>query len=135
MTSLPAPIEALEDPNRRAEAERLHEIFSEVTGWSPKLWQGGKIIGYGQYHYRTKSGLEGDFLATGFNIRARDFSLHILPGYNDGLADIAARLGPHTRGKSCWYVKRLTDIDEAALRDLISAGLADLANHAVIEPT
>ena len=135
MSPLPAPILDVTDPARRADAKRLHAIFSEETGWAPKLWQKGQIIGYGEYHYKTKSGLEGDFLATGFNIRARDFSLHILPGYNDDLSSIAERLGPHKRGRSCWYIKRLADIDEAALRDLIQAGLADLANHATIEPT
>ncbi|NRB01501.1 MAG: DUF1801 domain-containing protein [Rhodobacteraceae bacterium] len=51
------------------------------------------------------------------------------------MSSIAERLGPHKRGRSCWYIKRLADIDEAALRDLIQAGLADLANHATIEPT
>lgn len=135
MADLPAPILAMEPSDRRDDAERLHQIFTDVTGWAPRLWQNDKIIGYGAYHYRTKSGLEGDFLATGFNIRARDFSLHILPGYNDGLSEIAERLGPHKRGKSCWYIKRLAEIDETALRDLIRAGLDDLANHAEIQPT
>jgi Domain of unknown function (DU1801) len=132
MTDLPAPIIALEVPARRADAERLDRIFRDVTGWQPRLW--GKLIGYGQYHYVYDSGHEGDFLATGFTPRARDFSLYILPGYSD-FPEISARLGPHTRGKSCWYVKRLSDIDEAALRDLIRAGLDDLASHWTVLPT
>jgi hypothetical protein len=117
---------------KREEALRLDAIFREVTGWKPRLWR--TMIGYGQYHYRTKSGLEGDFLATGFNMRARDISLHILPGYSD-FPEIAARLGPHKRGKSCWYVKSLDAVDEAALRDLIRAGLSDLAKFAEIQAT
>ena len=133
--TLPAPIEAVKDAERRADAEALHAIFSEVTGWQPKLWQNGRIIGYGQYDYKTAAGTEGTFLATGFAIRARDFSLHILPGYNDGLAEIAARLGPHTRGKSCWYIKKPRAVDPDALRDLIRAGLKDLADYAEIQPT
>lgn len=92
------------------------------------------MIGYGEYHYKTKSGLEGDFLATGFNIRARDISLHILPGYQD-FPEIADRLGKHKRGRSCWYVKSLEDIDQGALRELIRAGLDDLAEFAEIKPT
>ena len=59
-------------------------------------------------------------------LAARDIALHILPGYND-FPEIAARLGPHKRGKSCWYIKSLDQIDDAALRDLIRAGLDDLA--------
>jgi hypothetical protein len=117
---------------KRAEAERLDAIFRDVTGWSPRLWR--DVIGYGQYHYRTKAGTEGDFLATGFNMRARDISLHILPGYSE-FPEIAARLGPHKRGRSCWYVKSLDAIDEEALRDLIRAGLADLAKFAEVKAT
>lgn len=121
------PLDVFTDPKKRAQAEALDALFRSVTGWRPKLW--GKMIGYGEYHYVYDSGREGNFLATGFNIRARDISLHILPGYSD-FPDIAARLGPHKRGKSCWYIKSVGHVDDAALRDLIRAGLADLAkNH------
>lgn len=119
-------------PAKQQEARLLDDIFQDVTGWKPRLWR--HMIGYGQYHYRTKSGLEGDFLATGFGMRARDISIYILPGYSE-FPEIAARLGPHKRGKSCWYIKSLEVVDEAALRDLIRAGLADLATFAEVKPT
>ena len=117
--------------DKRGEAERLDAIFRDVTGWQPKLWR--NTIGYGRYAYKTKSGLEGEFFATGFNMRARDISLHILPGYSD-FPEIAARLGPHKRGRSCWYIKTLDAVDGNALCDLIRAGLADLAKVAEVQP-
>ena len=104
------PLDSIKDAAKRAEAERLDAIFQDVTGWKPRLW--GKLIGSGEYHYKYESGREGDFLATGFNMRARDISLHILPGSFD-YPDIAERLGPHKRGVSCWYIKSLDQIDEA----------------------
>ena len=119
-------------PEKLAEARRLDAIFREVTGWQPKAWR--QIAGYGQYHYRYDSGREGDFCATGFTMRARDISLHILPGYTE-FPEIADRLGPHSKGKSCWYLKRLETTNEDALRDLIRAGLDDLAQHWDIQPT
>lgn len=128
---MPDPLETVA-PEKRIEAERLDAIYREVTGWQPRLW--GKIIGYGRYRYRTQSGQEGEFLATGFNMRGRDIAIHILPGYSE-FPEIAARLGPHKRGKSCWYIKTLDAIDEAALRDLIRAGLEDLAREAEVEAT
>ena len=112
------------------EATQLNAIFQAATSWQPKRW--GKIIGYGQYHYQYASGREGDFLATGFSMRARDISLHILPGYSE-YSEIANRLGPHKRGKSCWYIKRLSDVDEAALGDLIRAGVEDLRGQWPVE--
>ena len=128
---MPDPLESI-TLEKRAEAAKLDAIYREVTGWRPRLW--GKMIGYGRYRYRTQSGQEGEFLATGFNMRVRDISLHILPGYSE-FPEIAARLGPHKRGRSCWYIKALDVVDESALRDLIRAGLDDLARVAEIEAT
>ena len=118
--------------NKIAEAQALDTLFREVTGWQPKLW--GKTIGYGQYHYKYDSGREGDFLATGCAMRSRDISLHILPGYSE-FPEIAKRLGPHKRGRSCWYVKALNKENQAVIGDLIRAGLEDLEGFHRILPT
>lgn len=125
------PLDSLAE-DKLEEGRQLDRIFREVTGWEPRLW--GRMIGYGEYHYKYASGREGDFLATGFSMRVRDISLHILPGYTE-FPEIAARLGPHKRGKSCWYIKSLEIVDETALRDLIAAGLKDLAEFAEIKPS
>ncbi|MEM7719234.1 MAG: DUF1801 domain-containing protein, partial [Pseudomonadota bacterium] len=116
-------------PEKQAEASALDAIFQDVTGWKPKLWR--STIGYGIYHYREPSGREGEFFATGFNMRVRDISLHILPGYSQ-FPDIEAKLGPHRRGKSCWYIKTLEGVDDAVLRELITAGLDDLRQVAEV---
>ncbi len=110
------PLNSISDPTKHSEATRIDALFREATGFQPRLW--GKMIGYGEYHYTYDSGREGDFFATGFNMRAKDIALHILPGYND-FAQIAARLGPHKRGKSCWYITRLDRVDETAVSQLM----------------
>ena len=119
-------------PEKRADAEALDAVFRDVTGWAPKAW--GKLIGYGSYHYKYESGREGDSFATGFNLRSKDIALHIMPGYQE-FPEIAARLGKHKRGKSCWYIKSIEDVDQTALRDLIRAGLDDLATLYPITPS
>lgn len=124
--------DAVSDPRRRSDAEALAAIFSETTGWRPALW--GKIVGYGRYRYRYDSGREGESFATGFAVRSRDFALHILPGYAE-FPEIVARLGKHKRGKACWYVARLSDVDVDAVAQLIRAGLADLETHWPVEPS
>ena len=118
---------------KRQEARRLDAVFREVTGWSPRP-AGRNTIGYGRYAYRYDSGRTGESFATGFAMRTRDVSLHIRPGYQE-FPEIAARLGPHTRGKSCWYVRSIDAIDEDALRDLILSGLDDLRVRWPVEPT
>lgn len=120
------------EPARREEAERLLALFGEVTGWEPRLW-GPSMVGFGRYVYRYDSGHGGESLATGFSPRKAELSIYILPGYGD-FGHILARLGPHKLGKSCLYLKRLSDVDEAALRDLIRAGLTDLGKRWQIHP-
>ena len=122
---VPAFLNAVAHPTRRADALALDALFQEITGWQPRLW-GPSIIGYGQYHYRYATGREGDFLATGFSPRKANLSIYIMPGYQEYGA-ILSRLGKHKTGKSCLYVNKLADIDMAVLAELIRARLDDLA--------
>ena len=96
------------------------------------MW-GPSIIGYGRYHYRYKSGREGDFLATGFSPRKANLSIYIMPGYQD-YSEILNRLGKHKLGKSCLYVNKLADIDLEVLAELIRAGLQDLDRVWPVQP-
>lgn len=128
-----AHIAAIEPERRRDEARRLDAIFREVTGFSPQLWS-GRMVGYGKYDYTYETGHSGTSLATGFAAAPRQLTIYILPGYTP-FPEIMARLGPHRHGKSCLYLTRLERIDEGALRDLIRAGLDDLATRWKIQPT
>lgn len=120
-----------EPPARRDEALRLDALFREVTGFEPVMW-GPSIVGYGRYHYRYASGHEGDFLATGFSPRKAALTVYIMPGYTD-FGHILKDLGRHKLGKSCLYISKLSDIDEAVLARLIRAGLDGLARHWPVE--
>lgn len=126
-------LENVEHPVRRADALRLNEIFQEVTGWAPRMW-GASIVGYGEYHYVYDSGREGDFLATGFSPGKAKLSLYIMPGYQD-FGDILARLGKHKLGKACLYINTLADVDEAVVREIIRAGIDDLATRWPLKPS
>lgn len=125
-------LDTVEPDDKRADAKVLDALFREVTGFEPVMW-GPSVVGYGRYHYVYKTGREGDSLATGFSPRAREFSIYIMPGYAD-FGPILGRLGKHRIGKSCLYVRRLPDIDLEVLKDLIRAGLADLATHWPVHP-
>lgn len=119
--------------NRRAEGFRLAEVFAETTGWSAKMW-GPSIVGYGYYDYTYKSGRSGRWMATGFSPRKAQLSIYIMPGYQD-FSPILARLGPHSLGKSCLYIRRLDQVDLDVLGELIRAGLDRLAEFWPVEGT
>lgn len=114
-------------PERQAEARRLVHIFTEVTGYAPRIWA-GRMVGFGRYDYRYETGHSGQSLATGFAMGRAEISIYILPGYTD-FGPILKDLGKHRLGKSCLYLRRLLPSDEPALRRLIRAGLDDLATR------
>ncbi|MBT8200339.1 MAG: DUF1801 domain-containing protein [Acidimicrobiia bacterium] len=103
---------------RRRDALELLALMEDVTGHEPVVWS-GSTVGFGQYHYRYKTGQEGDFFSVGFSPRADRITLYIMSGLR-GFDDILDRLGPHTSGKSTVHIKRLDDLDREALIDLIS---------------
>lgn len=114
-------IQSIDNVGRQSDAQRLLQLFAEVTNLQAKMW-GPSIIGYGRYRYKYESGREGEFFLTGFSPRKANLVLYILPGYLD-LQEKLARLGKHKVGKSCLYINRLSDIDEAVLREIIDYGL------------
>ncbi len=115
-------LEAVEPEWRREEAWALDALFRRATAWEPVLW-GPSMVGYGRYRY--ESGHDGEALATGFSPRTREHSVYIMPGHADHRA-ILGRLGPHRTGKSCLYLRRLSEIDMGVLEELVRAGLDDL---------
>lgn len=114
---------------RREDCQWILEAMTEITGWEPKIW-GSKlssgIVGFGDYHYKYESGREGDFFRLGFSSRAQNISIYIMPGYQD-FGDELSRLGKHKMGKSCLYIKRLSDVDTDVLREIMQKGLDIMA--------
>jgi nucleoid DNA-binding protein len=120
--SMVAFVASLADERQRADSERLIALMSQVTGELATMW-GTSIIGFGSYHYRYASGRQGDAPLVGFSPRKSALVLYASVD-DDVRADLLARLGPHKVGKGCVYVKRLSDVDEQALVELIRAGAA-----------
>jgi hypothetical protein len=131
--SVPEFIAGVEPEERRVDALALDALFRRVTGWAPVMW-GPSMVGYGSYAYRYESGHGGTALATGFSPRKAELSIYVMPGYQDYGA-ILTRLGKHRMGKSCLYVRRLSEIDAGVLEELIRAGLDDLGRLWPVSPS
>ena len=112
------------DVRRTEEAIQLMKLMRAVTGEEPKAWQGG-IIGFGSYHYRYDSGREGDWLLTGFSVRKTTLSIYIISGF-EGHQEIMKILGKYKTGKSCLYVKNLSDIDLNLLEELVKRSVVEV---------
>lgn len=121
-------IGTVENDTRRADADRLLEIYADATGMQPRMW-GPSIIGYGSYAYETKSGCAGEMCRAGFSPRKANLVLYLMGGYSDPATQkrqdaLRARLGKHKTGASCLYINRLADVDMGALKEMVALDLA-----------
>ena len=110
-------INSIDDKQMRADTRKVAAMMRRATGKRAKMW-GSSIVGYGTYHYQYASGREGDFMITGFSPRKQALTVYIMPGFSP-FDTLMAKLGKYTTGKSCLYIKRLSDVDEAVLERLI----------------
>ena len=114
-------IAAVPDERRREEAAVIDALHRRVTGCEPKMW-GPSIIGYGSYHYKYESGREGTMCRGGFNPRKAAMTIYLMGNYCNRQAevdDLFARLGKHSTGKSCLYIRKLADVDLDVLERLV----------------
>lgn len=109
---------SIEDPQKRADARKVAAMMRRVTGKRAKMW-GSSIVGYGTYHYKYASGREGDFMVAGFSPRKQALTVYVMAGFARFDA-LVAKLGKYKTGKSCLYIKRLSDVDEKVLEKLIA---------------
>jgi hypothetical protein len=124
-----APFLAAVTPaQRRADAEVVCELMERLCGQPPVMW-GPSIVGFGRRAYRTAAGRSGLMPRIGFSPR-RTALVFYLEGVADRREAVVARLGKASMGAGCLYVKRLADIDLAALETLIAESLALSADGA-----
>ena len=92
------------------------------------MW-GTSIAGYGRYHYKGASGREGEWFITGISPRKANISIYIIAGFEK--APLMEKLGKHSIGKGCLYIKRLSDVDHRILEQLIVNGVKEMENTRV----
>jgi hypothetical protein len=120
--SVTAYIAALPEEPRRADAKALVKMMQSATGEKPKMW-GPSIIGFGSYHYVYESGREGDMPIVGFSPRKAATVIYGMRASGEA-ESLLARLGKHTTGKGCVYIKKLSDVDQKVLSTLITKSAA-----------
>ncbi|MBK9248968.1 MAG: DUF1801 domain-containing protein [Ignavibacteria bacterium] len=103
---------------RRKDSFELLQLMQEFTGYEPKMW-GLTIIGFGCFHYKSdRSKQEGDWPLVGFSPRKAAISLYVYSG-SEKHKYLLNNLGKFTMGKACIYVKKLSDIDQNELKNLM----------------
>jgi hypothetical protein len=108
---------------RQRDARTMVAVMARVTGESAQFW--GTIVGFGAYHYRYASGREGEGPAASFAPRKAALSVYLSDGVG-AHTDLLERLGPHTTGVSCVYLKDLAQNDLQILEQIVARSYATL---------
>jgi hypothetical protein len=120
-------VAGIADDRKRRDAAALVELMGRVTGCEARMW-GTSIVGFGDRHYTYASGRQGDWFTIGFSPRKANLTLYTYGGFDDDeIAALLQRLGPHSTGKGCLYVKRLDDVDPEVLEGLLRRSVAQQA--------
>ena len=117
-------IASIEDETKRADSEALIALMRDVTGAPPEMY-GSAIVGFGNRRVRYANGKEIDWLAIGFAPRKANLSIYI-PGTREAIEPLLDRLGKHKSDGGCVYIKRLSDVDQGVLRQVVETAVADL---------
>lgn len=110
-------IKSQSDPQTREDCSTVSRLMSEVTGAEPRMW-GSSIVGFGTRTIKYAGGREADWPIIGFSPRKQNLTLYL--GLGDRFdPDVLAKLGKHTLGKGCLYIKRLSDVHMPTLKKLV----------------
>jgi len=123
-------IAAIKDPQVRADCKTLDAMMRRATHKKPVMW-GSAIIGYGDYHYKYKSGAEGDWMEAAFSPRKQNLTIYIMTGFSHFKAQLK-KLGPHKTSVGCLYIKRLSDVDTKVLEQIIKTSVELIRSGKVI---
>ena len=108
-----------------ADCRTIMQLMKKVTGEDARMW-GPSIVGYGRYAYKYETGREGEWMITGFSPRKSNLTLYVMMGFEEE-ATLMEKLGKHSTGKSCLYIKKLSDVDLKVLEKLIVKGVKEMA--------
>ena len=109
------------DEQKRNDCFEILKLMQQVTKEEPKMW-GATIVGFGSYHYKGKSGREGDWMLTGFSPRKQNLTLYLMGGFETH-TELLKKLGKHTTSVGCLYIKKLADVDKKVLKELVQASV------------
>lgn len=112
-------IAAVPHEERRKDALAVLEMMAEATGEKAALW-GSSIVGFGSFQ-----GPTGPWPIVSFSPRKANLVIYLMTGF-EGRGEALQRLGPHSTGKGCLYIKRLSDVDPKVLRQLVEESVAEM---------
>jgi hypothetical protein len=117
-------LDRIADEKKRADAYVLLELMRKATKEEPKMW-GSAIVGFGKTHYVYASGRQGDWFPVGFSPRKQNLALYTMGVGWQQYPELLEKLGKHSMGKGCLYLRNLDNVNMPALTKLIGQVVKD----------
>ena len=114
-------LDAIENDQVRDDCRTITGIMQKATKAPPRMW-GTSIVGFGTLRYKYANGKDAEFMVTAFSPRKQNITLYL--GHLDEQRDLLEKLGTHSCGKGCLYIKRLSDVHLPTLTKLVKSSVA-----------
>ena len=114
-------LDTIDNDQVRDDCRTIAAVMEKATKSKPVMW-GPSIIGFGHSRYKYPNGREMDWMLAAFSPRKQNITLYIMPGF-DQYDELMEKLGKHSCGKSCLYIKRLSDVHLPTLTKLVNASV------------
>jgi hypothetical protein len=121
-------LDSIKHDQVREDCRTIADIMGEAVKAKPEMW-GPSIVGFGKYKYKYADGREMDWMLIAFSPRKQNITLYIRSDF-EGYDELMSNLGTHSCGKSCIYIKRLSDVHMPTLRKLINASVQSVSKSA-----
>jgi hypothetical protein len=120
-------LDSITDEQKKRDCVALVEAMQSAAKTKPEMW-GPSIVGFGRYKYKYSSGRIGEWFVAGFSPRKQNLTLYILPSIKR-YADQLGKLGKHTTGQSCLYVKSLDGVHMPTLKSIVRQAFKDIKQY------
>lgn len=116
----------------RDDCRALVRIMQKATGSKPEMW-GTNIVGFGRYLWTGASGKQTEWMLAAFAPRKTNLTVYLWPQF-DARQPLLDKLGKHSCGKGCLYIKRLSDVHVPTLQKLVTESVKHARTAAVTKP-
>ena len=113
--------DTIESDQVRDDCRTIAGIMEKAAKAPGRMW-GSSIVGFGTQRCTYANGREAEWMLTAFSPRKQNITLYL--GHLDKQQELLKKLGTHSCGKGCVYIKRLSDVHMPTLTKLVKSSVA-----------
>jgi len=112
---------SIKDEETRRDCRVVAKLMEQATKSKAKMW-GKNIVGFGTRTITYADGRETPWMLIAFSPRKANLTLYVGRRF-DGRDSLLKKLGKHSTGGGCLYIKRLSDVDVPTLKKIVAASV------------